>query len=158
MAAAWHSHLAGKLALAQALLRLAFDSSQPLQQEACKQGAIELMLRARRLLLFTLAACYQHRKVHPQSIDQLGKLIGTDAPEAQQLQILQASADSWWNHLEQLEAGHDRPSEAKKTVSNDNIIVVTAAIGVDRSLASIQDSLNALKQFSADVEARHSEW
>ncbi|HEV8078827.1 MAG TPA: hypothetical protein VGP45_10620 [Marinobacter sp.] len=158
MAAAWHSHLAGKLALAQALLKLAVNSNQPLQQEACKQGAIELMLRSRRLLLFTLAGCYQQRNGQPQSIDQLGKLIGTDAPEVQQRLALQAGADNWWNHLEQLEEVQNRPPATKKTVSNDNIIAITAAVGADRSLASVQASLSALKQFSVDVEARHSEW
>jgi ABC-type Fe3+-hydroxamate transport system substrate-binding protein len=127
MAAAWHSHLAGKLALAQTLLRLAVNSNQPLQQQ-------------------------------PQSIDQLGKLIGADASEVQQLLALQASADSWWNHLEQLGDAQNRPPAAKKTISNDNIIAITAAVGADRSLSSVQASLIAIKQFSADVEARHSEW
>ncbi|MEH6355709.1 MAG: hypothetical protein V7760_06740 [Marinobacter sp.] len=158
MAAAWHSHLAGKLALAQTLLRLAVNSNQPLQQEACKQGAIELMLRSRALLLYTLAVCYQQRKGQPQNIDQLGNLIGADAPEVQQLLALQASADSWWNHLEQLGDAQNRPPAAKKTISNDNIIAITAAVGADRSLSSVQASLSAIKQFSADVEARHSEW
>ena len=158
MAAAWHSHLAGKLALAQTLLRLAVSSNQSLQQEACKQGAIELMLRSQRLLLYTLAVCYQQRSGKPQSVDQLAQLIGTDAPEVQQLLALQANTDSWWSHLEQLTDAQNRPPAAKKTVSNDNIIAITAAVGADRSLASVQASLSAFKQFSADVEARHSEW
>jgi hypothetical protein len=158
MAAAWHSHLAGKLALAQTLLRLAVSSNQSLQQEACKQGAIELMLRSQRLLLYTLAVCYQQRSGKPQSVDQLAQLIGSDAPEVQQLLALQANTDSWWSHLEQLADAQNRPPAAKKTVSNDNIIAITAAVGADRSLASVQASLSALKQFSADVEARHSEW
>jgi hypothetical protein len=158
MAATWHSHLAGKLALAQTLLRLAISSNQSLQQEACKQGAIELMLRSRKLLLYTLAVCYQQRNGKPQSVDQLAQLIGADAPEVQQLLALQSSTDSWWSHLEQLKEAQNRPPAAKKTVSNDNIIAITAAVGADRSIAAVQASLSALKQFSADVEARHSEW
>lgn len=122
MAAAWHSHLAGKLALAQTLLRLAVNSNQPLQQEACKQGAIELMLRSRTLLLYTLAVCYQQRKGQPQSIDQLGKLIGAAAPEVQQLLVLQTNADSWWNHLEQLGDAQNRPPAAKKPSATTTLL------------------------------------
>ena len=158
MAAAWHSHLAGKLALAQALLRLAVDSNQPLQQEACKQGAIELMLRSRRLLLYTLAGCYQQRNGQPQSIDQLGKLIGADAPEVQQLLALQTSADNWWNHLEQLERAQSRPPATKKTVSEENIIAVSADPGPDRSSAALMKTLTAVKHFADDLEEQHSEW
>lgn len=122
MAAAWHSHLAGKLALAQSLLRLAVSSNQSLQQEACKQGAIELMLRSQSLLLNTLAICYQQRSGKPQSVDQLAQLIGTDAPEVQQLLALQANTDSWWSHLEQLADGQNRPPAAKKPSATTTLL------------------------------------
>lgn len=159
MAAAAHSHLAGKLTLAQTLLNLADASGdQPLQQEACTQGTIELLLRSRKLLLRTLAICYQHHDEQPQNITELAQLLGANTTDVDQLLELQASASSWWCHLEQLENQQSRPPVAKKTISNDNIIAVATAAGADRSLASIQASLAALKQFSADVEARHSEW
>lgn len=159
MAATWHSHLSGKLALAQSLLRVAeADDCQPLLLQACKQGAIELMLRSRQLLLQTLAHCYQQRNAQPQTVAQLAQLIGEQALEVDQLAQLQSAPYSWWCHLQQLDDWQSHPPAARKTISDDNIIAVAPAAGADYSLTAIQASLTAFIQFAADVKARHSEW
>lgn len=162
MASQWHSLVSQKLFLARTLLD---DSGTPadaphsaLRQEAALQGATELLLRARRLLLVMVARLYQQRSGEPDNLEALADLVGTETSELGQLQELARQGSSWWNHLEQLEAVQSRPPATKKTVSADNIIAVSAAAGPDRSSAGLRATLDAMKKFADDLEERHSEW
>ncbi|MGM0767120.1 MAG: DUF6586 family protein [Pseudomonadota bacterium] len=164
MASQWYSLVSQKLFMARTLLRQAEntpvteDSAAALQREALIQGAIELTLRARRLLLVMIANLYQHRNSEPESLDALSLLIGEETPETGELGELARKAGSWWQHLDQLEITQGRPPATRKTVSAENIIAVSAASGPDRSLPALNASLNALKQFADTLEERHSEW
>lgn len=167
MASQWHSLVSQKLFLAGTLLRQieragAADqpsgTEQTLQREAYLQGAIELMLRGRQLLLVMIARLYQEKSEQPATLDALGTLIGPESSEVIRLRELEQKPGSWWNHLDQLDSLQSRPPATRKTVSAENIIAVSAETGPDRSVASLLETLSALKQFANDLEEQHSEW
>lgn len=157
MSAQWHSLVSRKLFLALQLARLAESQVQAPDREACLQGAIELALRSRQLLLVLIARYYQHKQASPQTLAELEQLIG-DVPEIHELTELTHMPDSWWHHLDQLAASEHAPPRQQKTVSDDNIIAVSAAPGPDRSAASLQASLQAMKQLTGILGERHHEW
>lgn len=157
MSSEWHALVRQKLFLATQLLRLAADRHQPADREACIQGAVELGLRARQLLLTLIARCYQQKQATPESLDQLMALLG-DIPEHDELVTLSREPGSWWQHLDQLQAELHGPPRQKKTVSAENIIAVSAAPGADRSVSVLQQTMNGLKSFLTLLAERHSEW
>ncbi|MCK7566536.1 DUF6586 family protein [Marinobacter xestospongiae] len=158
MASQWHSLVSQKLFLARTLLDSATDGSSQPVREATAQGSIELMLRARALLLIMVADFYQHKDANPGDPDQLAALIGEDRPEIAMLEQLQQDANSWWSGLDQLAHSLSRPAAKRKTVSADNIIAVSAEAGPDRSTATLNSMATAMKAFADTVAERHNEW
>jgi hypothetical protein len=171
MASQWYSLVSQKLFLAKTLLELAEDcSSGPYEEqlttemkltlkgEAAIQGSIELLLRARKLLLVLIAQAYQRQSEKPDSLGQLSELIGEETSEVISLRTLQSQADSWWNHLNQLEHAQTHPPAIHKTVSKENIIATSTDDGPDRSTKSLQKTLNAIKHFTDDLEELYCEW
>ncbi len=129
-----------------------------MRREAAIQGAIELALRSRNLILVMVARLYQKTSEEPASLDELASLIGTEPNEVHRLRELAQLPKSWWNHLDQLEQSQSRPPATRKTVSAENIIAVSADSGPDRSAAALLKTLNAVKHFVDDLEEQHSEW
>lgn len=164
MASQWYSLVSQKLFMARVLLRQANDAqpgddaSGSLQREAGIQGAIELALRSRRLLLIMIAKLYQQKNSDPESLEALAAVLGEENPETYELVRLAQEAGSWWNQLDQLEAAQSRPPATRKTVSAENIIAISADSGPDRSVPALCKVLEALKQFADTLEERHSEW
>ncbi|KEF32987.1 hypothetical protein D777_00549 [Marinobacter nitratireducens] len=170
MASQWHSQVSQKLFMARTLLKQAQNvpsaepeaqapgTDQALLREAAIQGATELMIRARRLLLNLIAQLYQHRSAEPATLAELAGLIGEETNEVRQLRELERQAGSWWNHLEQLETAQSRPAEPRKTVSADNIIAISAETGPDRSGTALLNTVGAMKIFADDLAEQHSEW
>lgn len=170
MASQWHSLVSQKLFLARTLLgqmdrptvegeeQPSNEAEQALRREAAIQGAIELLLRSRKLLLVMIARLYQRKSEEPATLDELAALIGPEPSEIGRLRELEQRSGSWWNHLEQLERAQSRPAATKKTVSSENIIAVSADSGPDRSSAALLKTLNAVKHFADDLEDQHSEW
>ncbi|WP_100639424.1 DUF6586 family protein [Marinobacter salexigens] len=166
MASQWYSLVSQKLFLASTLLdattltpkKGSALTAQTLQQEASTQGSIELLLRARQLLLVMIARLYQKRPEGPLSLADLSSMIGDQAPEIVSLTTLERESESWWNHLDQLETAQNRPPAARKTVSSENIIAVSAEAGPDRSVQSLRKTLEAIKQFTDNLEEQHGEW
>ena len=170
MASQWHSQVSQKLFLARALIgepssgvteggqRAGSDADLALRKEAARQGGIELMLRARRLLMVMIARLYQQRAEEPTSLDQLAASLGEDCHEVARLRELASQANSWWNHLDQLEVAQSRPPATRKTVSAENIIAISADTGPDRSTAALRQTLDTMKMFADALEEQHSEW
>lgn len=163
MASQWHSLVSQKLFMARTLLQQAdsdteADSYRTLQREAAIQGAIELALRARKLLLVMIARLYQQKNEEPESLTALSALLGTELPEVNELLALAHLPGSWWNLLDQLETSQSKPPAARKTVSAENIIAISAESGPDRSTPALNTLLDALKQFADTLDDRHSEW
>lgn len=166
MASQWYSLVSQKLFLASTLLDVTAQTAvtesstppQKLQQEAATQGSIELLLRAKRLLLVMIATLYQKRPNGPLSLSELASLIGDEASEIELLTALERDSGSWWSHLEQLEAAQNSPPATRKTVSTENIIAVSAEPGPDRSAQALRRTLKAIKQFTDNLEAQHGEW
>ena len=170
MASQWHSLVSQKLFLARTLLgqldRATVESEehapneaeQALRREAAIQGATELLLRSRRLLLVMIARLYQKKSEEPSTLDDLATVIGEEPSEVNRLREIEHRAGSWWNHLDQLEMAQSRPPATRKTVSTDNIIAVSADSGPDRSATALLKTLNAVKHFADDLEEQHSEW
>jgi len=170
MASQWHSLVSQKLFLAKTLLgqldlpaaaangQPAPEAEQALRREAAIQGAVELMLRSRHLLLVMIARLYQERNAEPESLEELAALIGAETSEVTRLRGLASESGSWWNHLDQLELSQSRPPATRKTVTDDNIIAVSAETGPDRSVSGLLKTLGSLKHFSDDLEEQHSEW
>lgn len=166
MASQWHSLVSQKLVLARILLSQAASSDQQpdaealqaLAHEAMTQGSIELLLRARGLLIVMIARFYQQRSGEPATLDELATLIGGETSEVSQLEELAGQASSWWNHLDQLAASQSRPPVSRKSVSAENIIAVSADIGPDRSIDGLRQTLDAMKIFADALEEQHSEW
>lgn len=65
MASQWYSLVTQKLFLAKTLLDQLEAPAPAPRQEALTQGAVELMLRARKLLLVMIARHYQERRAMP---------------------------------------------------------------------------------------------
>ncbi|WP_417513794.1 DUF6586 family protein [Marinobacter sp.] len=168
MASQWYSLVSQKLFLARTLLEIPEQSSgngnavhtpvQKLQHEAVIQGSIELLLRARRLLLVMITRLYQKRSEEPSSLAELASVIGEQATEVGQLRALEQETGSWWNYLDQLETAQSRPPAARKTVNAENIIAVSAVAGPDRSAQALLKTMNAIKQFTDNLEEQHGEW
>jgi len=168
MASQWYSLISQKLFLARTLLEtseLAADTGNPvntsqqrLQHEAAIQGSIELLLRARRILLVMIARFYQKHSEEPGSLEELVTLMGEQATETAQLRALEQETGSWWNHLDQLETMQSRPPTARKTVNAENIIAVSAETGPDCSIQAQMKTLNAIKKFAENLEEQHGEW
>ncbi|PTB98407.1 hypothetical protein C9993_07860, partial [Marinobacter sp. Z-F4-2] len=88
MASQWHSLVSQKLFLARTLLQpldrptdealeqRPNEAEQALRREAAIQGAIELLLRSRKLLLVMVARLYQRKSEEPSTLDELVALIG----------------------------------------------------------------------------------
>ena len=128
-----------------------------MDREACLQGAIALSLQARELMLTLVARYHQQKQATPASLEELLAMVpGT--PDADMLAELSQAPNSWWNHLEQLEAFHRQPPKQQKSVSNDNIIAVSVASGPDRSVEGLLESLAAMKSFVTELGERHAEW
>ncbi|MCL7945039.1 DUF6586 family protein [Marinobacter sp. ATCH36] len=158
MASPWHSLVSQKIFLARTLLgRLEQNDTVP-QREALTQGAVELALRARELVLIMVARMYQDKLGQPDSLESLTELLGIDIPEITELNQLAGESNSWWNHLEQLERHQSNPPAAKKTVSDENVIAVSADTGPNRSKQALEQTLSAIKHFTDTLEERHSEW
>lgn len=158
MASQWQTLVSQKLYLAKTLLAAQERCEHQAEREASNQGAIELLLRSRQLLLAMIADFYQHRHQQPRSLQELLNLVGHDAPEVIELDTLSRQRDSWWHRLEELEAAQGKPPAKQKSVSADNIIAVAAASGPDRSSETLQDVIGSMKLFSDTVAERHNEW
>ncbi|PXX91035.1 hypothetical protein DIT71_11050 [Marinobacter vulgaris] len=157
MASPWHSLVSQKIFLARTLLGQLDESDHRPVREALSQGAIELALRARKLILVMIARMYQQKQDQPENLTALTDLLGEDLPEIAQLSRLASEGQSWWNHLEQLERHQGNPPVAKKTVSDENVIAVSADPGPDRSAEALERTLSAMKHFTDTLEERHSE-
>jgi hypothetical protein len=158
MASPWHSLVSQKIFLARTLLGQLDEIDDVPVREALVQGSIELALRARNLVLVMIARMYQYRQEQPDSLEALADLLGDDIPETVELKQLANETGSWWNHLEQLERHQANPPAAKKTVSDENVIAVSADPGPDRSKQALEQTLSAMKHFTDTLEERHSEW
>ncbi len=158
MASQWHSLISRKIFLAKTLLDQSRHTESTPVQEALWQGAAELALRSRQLLLVMIARFYQDKLSEPQSIDALASALSPDTPEVCELMELEAKSGNWWSYIGQLEGYLSRPAAPKKTVSEDNIIAVAADTGPDRTPGALISALQEMKQFMDVLEDRHSEW
>jgi hypothetical protein len=158
MASQWHSLVSQKIFLARTLLAQRDQSETVPGQEACWQGAVELALRSRQLLLVMIARMYQEKTSEPDSLDGLRSLLGDQIPEIAELEALASGGANWWVYLGELERYQTRPPVAKKTVSDENIIAIAADTGPDRTSKTLNGALTELKQFTDALEDRHSEW
>lgn len=103
MASPWHSLISQKIFLARTLLGQLDENDNMPMREALIQGAVELGLRARKLIPVMVARMYQEKLAQPDSLEALVELLGSDIPETTELNRLAGEPNSWWNHLEQLE-------------------------------------------------------
>lgn len=165
MAQQWPFLVNEKLFLARTLLeRLeqtpnSSAAAMPIaEQKALEQGAIELLLRGRQLLLIAIARLHQNKTAMPASIEQLEALFPYPVAETEQLREFAATAGSWWQHLAELEAALSKPSEATKHKASDNLIAVSADHGPDRSCKALRNSLSAMAQFVRVLTEQHSEY
>lgn len=158
MASQWHSLVSQKVFLAKTLLSQRDRSDSVPAQEACWQGAVELTLRARQLVLVMIARLYQDKQSEPTSLEALRALLGDNSPEVAELESLSTSSSNWWVYLSELEHHQTHPPAPKKAASDENIIAVAADTGPDRSSPGLNQALADLKHFIDTLEERHSEW
>ncbi|GGC75536.1 DUF6586 family protein [Marinobacter halophilus] len=166
MASQWYSLVSQKLFLASTLLtRLESDggnentSRNPAaDKEALSQGATELLLRARKLLLIMIARCHQHKAGKPDSLTELEALFPYEVHEVQLLKALSDTAGSWWHHLDQLEEALSQPHVTRKNVTTENIIAISVEQGPDRSPAALKHTLAAITRLARSIEDQHGEW
>lgn len=158
MASQWHSLVSQKVFLARTLLSQRDESESVPLREALWQGAVELALRSRQLLLIMISRLYQDKKSEPDNLETLQTLLGDQVPEIAELEALSNGSSNWWVYLGQLEHYQMRPPAAKKTVSDENIIAISAETGPDRTSAALDQALTDLKKFTDTLEERHSEW
>lgn len=160
MASQWHTLVSQKLFLAKTLLaRVEQDTTATTpEREALLQGAIELLLRARKLLLVMVARCHQNKSDKPSSINELEALFSYPVSEVEKLRELSETAGSWWWHLDQLETSAAEPPKTRKTVTNENIIAVSADLGPDRSTQALNKTLTAMRNLAREIDEQHSEW
>lgn len=158
MASQFQTLVSQKLFLARTLLAVQEHSDQSAEREAANQGASELLLRARQLLLAMIADLYQHRRSAPQNLAELSTLISDEAPEIAELTGLARLKGSWWSRLDELEACQTKPPEKQKTVSTENIIAVAVAAGPDKSIEALRGIIEPMKQYADTVAERHNEW
>lgn len=157
MSAQWQSLVSQKIYLASQLATLSRDQASATEREACLQGAIELSLRARQLVLVLMARYHQEKQAMPTSPEELIALIA-GTPDAEMLANVAHTPGSWWHHLEQLMLSQSQPPKQQKTVSEENIIAVSVASGPDRSAEGLLETLAAMKSFITDLGERHAEW
>jgi len=159
-------HLAGYLALAQHCVRLAvLTAVSPLQAvELLQTYWLPFELHAASTegpALYPLAECYQQRKGQPQSIDQLGKLIGADAHAkfSKLPRHSQASADSWWNHhRDNIGERRNRHLASKNRQQRTKHYAILQPIGaIDRFAVFAFQAAKRIRAIFSRVEARHSE-
>ena len=158
MTSQWHSLISQKIFLAKTLLSERDRQASIPLQEALWQGATELSLRSRQLLLVMLARIYQDKQSEPISITELRDLPGEAIPEIAELETLATSPESWWVHLDQLGHHQTRPPKAKKTINDDSIIAVSVDNGPDQSSAALHQALDQLNHLTDVLADRHSEW
>ncbi|MBY5962280.1 DUF6586 family protein [Marinobacter nauticus] len=160
MASQWHTLVSQKLFLAKTLLvRVEQDeAANAPEREAQLQGAIELLLRARGLLLVMIARCHQNKVDRPASIDELEALFPYAIAEGGMLKELAETPGSWWQQLNQLEAAAGEPPKTRKTVTEENIIAVSADQGPDRSVQALNKILAAMTVLTREIDEQHSEW
>lgn len=158
MASPWHSLISQKVYLAGTLLSQRDRAESIPLQEALWQGAVEMSLRSRQLLLLMITRFYQDKQGEPGSLEELRVQLGDKIPEIAELDVLAKGASNWWVYLSQLEYYQTRPPTPKKTVSDENIIAVTADNGPDRSSKALTQALTDLKHYIDALEERHSEW
>lgn len=166
MASQWYSLVSQKLYLASTLLaRLESDATNDnagrnltADKEALSQGATELLLRARQLLLVMIARCHQHKGETPGSLTELEALSLYDVHEVQLLKQLSETPESWWHHLDQLEAALSQPPVTRKNVTSENIIAISVEQGPDRSVAGLKKTLAEITRLARNIEDQHSEW
>ena len=82
MSAQWQTLVSQKLYLANQLAGLSRKQASATDREATLQGAIELALRARRLMFALVARYHQHNRAMPASVNELVELI-SDTPDAE---------------------------------------------------------------------------
>lgn len=158
MASQWYSLVSRKVYLARTLLAQ-LDAAESVQsKEALWQGAVELSLRSRRLLMLMVTRFYQDKQSEPGTLEEMRVQLGDDIPEIAELDALARGSSNWWIHLDQLEYYQARPPTAKKTVSDENIIAVAVDDGPDPSSKALTRTLADLKHFTDVLEERHSEW
>ena len=158
MASQWHSLISQKIYLANVLLDQHSSDAPVTTREALWQGAAELGLRSRQLLMVMIARFYQAKKAEPKSFDELKATLGDSTPEITELEALGGASGNWWSYLNQIESHQQQPAAPKKTVSEENIIAIAADTGPDRSPQALKDALTELKHFIDVLEDRHSEW
>ncbi len=166
MASQWYSLVSQKLFLASTLLNklesATGDETAPrhpaADKEALSQGATELLLRARRLLLIMIARCHQRKKETPESLAELEALFPYEVHEVALLKELSETAGSWWHHLDQLESALSQPPVTRKNVTTENIIAISVEQGPDRSVEGLKQTLTAMTRFARSIEDQHGEW
>jgi len=158
MASQWHSLISQKIYLAISLLSQREETDSIPMQEALWQGALELTLRSRQLLLIMVTRLYQDKQSEPGTLEALRAQLGEGVPEAAELDELAKGASNWWVYLNQLEHDQTRPPPPKKNVSDENIIAIAADNGPDRSSKALNQALTDLKYYIDALEERHSEW
>lgn len=157
MPAEWHTLTARTLFLAEQLMHMASRQSQAAEREACLQGAIELALRGRQLLLTLVARYYQQTHPQPASLEELTGLTGL-VPEVEALSELARQSGSWWQRLSRLAAGTQAPPRPKKSLPDARIIAISDAPEADQAEAILTDALKAMKTFLAHLKEHHAEW
>lgn len=158
MASQWHSLVSGKIYLARTLLAQHDEAESLPRKEALWQGAVELSLRSRQLLLIMVTRFYQDKQSEPGTLEEARVQLGDNTPEIAELDALARGTSNWWVHLNQLERYQSHPPAARKTVSDENIIAVAVDNGPDRSSKALTRSLTELKHYTDALEERHSEW
>ena len=166
MASQWYSLVSQKLFLASTLLArlepgVTDDNAgrnPAAEKEALSQGATELLLRARQLLLVMVARCHQHKSETPGSLAELEALFPYEVYEVQLLKQLSETPESWWHHLDQLEAALRQPPVTRKNVTSENIIAISVEPGPDRSVAGLNKTLAEITKLARTIEDQHGEW
>lgn len=156
----WHSLAQQKLFLARELIKDAVSrpDSPVTLQEAHRQGAVQLMLQARRLMLVVVAQLYQHRVEQVASLDALAQWVGEDNSDYEALLTLSRQSGSWWYRLEQYAGWFERPVPERKVVSDDNLIAFAADTGPDVSYEQLLSVIDAAKAWLHALMERHGEW
>ncbi|MGC8119415.1 DUF6586 family protein [Marinobacter sp. VGCF2001] len=160
MASQWHSLVCQKLFLAKTLVARTEHAEElpAADREALIQGAVELMLRARQLLLTMIARCHQNKAATPTTVDELETLFSYPIAEIGTLRELIDTTGSWWQHLDQLERALSEPPKPRKTVTDENIIAISAEQGPDRSAEALKSTLAAISATARAIDDQHSEW
>lgn len=158
MASDQRSLLSTKLFLASRLMSMRAQAQSRADQEACWQGAAELAVRARSLLLETIAGFYQHKKSKPENLEALIRLVGEEASEVQQLQELAVDSSSWWQQISRIEKALLSADRSHAKPIEDNMIMAVDTTTDPRSPELIQRAIADLKHFLESLAERHDEF